>query len=76
MCRNYSPKALDNVLDKIFSLQGPDGYPGIPGKIGIAVSAFVRYCSTLEFLILIRTPSGPAVLSFVERLSSFRSDFL
>ena len=26
--------------------------------------------------LLMRTPSGPAVLSFVERLSSFRGDFL
>ena len=26
--------------------------------------------------LLIRTPLGPAVLSFVERLSSFRGDFI
>ena len=31
--------------------------------------------STIQWNFLIRTLSGPAVLSFVERLSSFRGDF-
>ena len=31
---------------------------------------------TIQWNLLIRTPSGPAVLSSVERLSSFRGDFL
>ena len=45
---------------------------------------FIKRCSSpfigdsivqWNLLILIRTLSGPAVLSFVERLSSFRGDF-
>ena len=31
--------------------------------------------STMQWNFLIRTPLGPVVLSFVERLSSFRGDF-
>ena len=30
----------------------------------------------LQWNLLVRTPSGPGILSFVERLSSFRGDFL
>ena len=30
----------------------------------------------LQWNLLLRTPLGPAVLSFAERLSSFRGDFL
>ena len=38
----------------------------------------VLYITVYAFAcdLLVRTPSGPAVLSFVERLSSFRGDFL
>ena len=31
---------------------------------------------SVQWNLLIRTPSGPAVSSFIERLSSFRGDFL
>ena len=40
-----------------------------PGKVSV--------CRAVQWNLLIRTLSGPAVeLSFVERLSSFRGDFL
>ena len=40
-------------------------------------SWFVQWgVQTLQWNLLIRIPLGPAVLSFVERLSSFRGDFL
>ena len=52
-----------------------------PRACGINVLQFRGVKNTVDFFLLqwnllIRTPSGPAVLSFVERLSSFRSNFL
>ena len=35
----------------------------------------MKYFTNTVEPLFIRTPSGPAVLSFIERLSSFRGDF-
>ena len=57
-------------------------YTGCPGShypargvlnLGCSDSNFTVFSFTIQ---LIRAPLGPAVLSLVERLSSFRGDFL
>ena len=54
--------------------RGKVGHPGLEGP-KVSLKDMVKSL-LVQWNLLIRTPSGPVVLSFVERLSSFRGDFL